>query len=164
MRNSTNPNIQKSKNPKIQKSQNPKLFTESCEQFWIFGFSDLWIFGCFGFWVLQLCFQSVETDPKLDSEKGSVCLGIYNVFKGCACHTGGDHIYIYDMCVYEIHLKHWHPPHIRYFDTFFGAIGNEASSRDGQMQSRACPALMSRIRTFCQVIETLSGQWYSEIW
>ena len=46
-------------------------------------------------WVLQLCFQYVETDPKLDSEKGSVCVGIYSVFKGCACRRGGDHMYIY---------------------------------------------------------------------
>ena len=40
-----------------------------------------------------MCSQSVETDRKLDSEKGSVCVGIYSVFKGCACHGGGDHIY-----------------------------------------------------------------------
>ena len=72
----------------------------------IFGFSDFWIFRCldfwvFGFWdfwifcVLHLCFQSVATAPKLDSEKNGVCIGIYSVFKGCACRGGGDHIFLY---------------------------------------------------------------------
>ena len=57
----------------------------------MFGLLDVWVFGFFFlfFWVLQLCFQSVETDPKLDSEKTSVCVGIYSAFKGCA------YIYIY---------------------------------------------------------------------
>ena len=43
---------------------------------------DLWIFSFLDFWVLQLCFKSVETDPKSDSEKGSVCGGIYRVLRG----------------------------------------------------------------------------------
>ena len=50
-----------------------------------------------GFWifcVLHLCFQSVETAPKLDSEKTGVCIGIYSVFKGRACRRGVT-IYIY---------------------------------------------------------------------
>ena len=63
--------------------------------FWIFGFLDFWAFGFLGFWVLQLCFQSVETDPKLDSEKGSVCVGIYSGFEGSACRRGGIYIYTY---------------------------------------------------------------------
>ena len=53
------------------------------------------------FWVLQLCFQSVETDPKLDSEGVSVCVGIYGAFKGCACRRGDDHIHIdIYICIY----------------------------------------------------------------
>ena len=52
--------------------------------FWIYGFLDFWMF-C----VLHLCFQSVETAPKLDSEKNGVCIGIYSVFKGCV------YIYVY---------------------------------------------------------------------
>ena len=69
---------------------------------WTFGFLDFWIFGFLGFRVLQLCFQSVETDPTLDSEKGSVCVGIYSVFKGCACR-GGVTIHTYThlyLCVH----------------------------------------------------------------
>ena len=42
------------------------------------------IFGISGCWVLQLCFQSVEKDPNLDSEKGSACVGNYSVLKGGA--------------------------------------------------------------------------------
>ena len=38
---------------------------------------------------VHLCFQSVETAPKLDSEKSGVCIGVYSVFKGCACRRGG---------------------------------------------------------------------------
>ena len=40
---------------------------------------------------------SVETAPKLDSEKTKtgVCIGIYSAFKGFACRRGGDHICIY---------------------------------------------------------------------
>ena len=65
---------------------------------------DFRILGFLGFWifcVLHLCFQSVETAPKLDSEKSGVCIGIYSVFKGCASRRGGDHIYIY-MYVYGL--------------------------------------------------------------
>ena len=54
------------------------------------GFLGVWVFGWF--FVLHLCFQSVETAPKLDSEKNGVCISIYSVFKGCACRRGGDHI------------------------------------------------------------------------
>ena len=42
-----------------------------------------------------MCFQTVETAPKLDSEKNGVCIGIYSVSKGCACRRGGVTIYIY---------------------------------------------------------------------
>ena len=58
-------------------------------------FLHFWVFG-----FLQLCFQSVEADRKFDSEKDSVCVGIYSVFKGCACRRGVTiyvyiHVYIY---------------------------------------------------------------------
>ena len=46
------------------------------------------------FCVLHWCFQSVETAPKLDSENNGVCIGIYSVFKGCACR-GRVTIYMY---------------------------------------------------------------------
>ena len=59
---------------------------------------DFWILRFLGFWVLQLCFRTVETDPKLDSEKGRVCVGIYSVFKGCACRRWVTR-YIY-ICTY----------------------------------------------------------------
>ena len=58
----------------------------------MFVFLEFWIFN---FWVLHLCFQSVKTDPKLDSEKGSICVGTYSDFKECACRRGGDHIHTY---------------------------------------------------------------------
>ena len=94
MRKSKNPKSKNSKlqNSKNQKSKNSTLFTstESCNNF-----LDSWLFGFLGFLVLQLCFQSVETNPKLDAEKGSVCVGINSVFKGCTCRRGVDHIYIY---------------------------------------------------------------------
>ena len=75
------------KHPEIQKS---KTFCHLWNLAIIFGFLGFWIF-C----VLHLCFQSVETAPKLDSEKNGVCIGIYSVSKGCACRGGGDHIYTY---------------------------------------------------------------------
>ena len=62
--------------------------------FWMLGVLDFWIF-C----VLHLCFQTVETAPKLDWGKKGVCIGIYSVFKGCACRRGGVTIYIY-ICIY----------------------------------------------------------------
>ena len=59
--------------------------------FLVFGFLDFYIF-C----VLHLCFQSVETAPKLDSEAKGVCIGIYSVLKGLACRRGVTiYIYIY---------------------------------------------------------------------
>ena len=86
--------------------------------FWIFGFLDFWIFGFLGFWffgfwifcVLHMCFQSVETAPKLDSEKNGVCIGIYSVFKGCACRGGGDPIYIYIYTEGYIYIYMVTPP------------------------------------------------------
>ena len=72
----------------------------------MFVFLDFWIFGfCFflSFWifsVLHLCLESVETAPKLDSEKNGVCISIYSVFKGCACRRRqGEHIYIYILII-----------------------------------------------------------------
>ena len=46
------------------------------------------------FCVLHLCFQSVDTAPKLDSEKNGVCIGIYSVFRGVRV-VGGVTMYIY---------------------------------------------------------------------
>ena len=100
---SKNPNIQKSKNLKIQKSKNPKnpkipkspnpktnARFRRCKKFWIFGLLDFRIF-C----VLHLCFQSVETAPKLDSEK-TAFVWVFTVFlRGVRVVGGGDHIYIY---------------------------------------------------------------------
>ena len=94
------------KHPEIQHSKNPKIqnFLHLQNLAIVFGFLDFWIlgffdfgFGDFGalgfldFWifcVLHLCFQSVETAPKLDSEENGVCIGIYSVFRGCACRRG----------------------------------------------------------------------------
>ena len=42
-----------------------------------------------------MCFQTVETAPKLDSGKKGVCIGIYSVFEGYAYRGGGDHKYIH---------------------------------------------------------------------
>ena len=98
------PEIQYSKNPKISKFKNTKKSKQiaryrRCKKCWTFGFLDFLIFWvldfCFFFCVLYLCFQSVETAPKLDSEKNGVCSSIYSAFKRCACRRGGDHIYIY---------------------------------------------------------------------
>ena len=93
----THPEIQHSKIPKIQKS---RKMQDSIDVifFWIFGFLDFLIF-C----VLRLRFQSVETAPKLDLEKNSVCIGIYSVFKGCACRRGGDHIRMYTRVYRHVH-------------------------------------------------------------
>ena len=111
--NSKHPKIQKSKNlkiknPKIQKSKNPKIQKKlqdsvDVKKFWIFGF--FFIFGFLGFWnfcVLHRCFQSVETAPKLDSEKTGVCIGIYSVLWGVRV-VGGVTIYIY-IYVYQKHM------------------------------------------------------------
>ena len=95
----------KSKNLKIQKSKNPKIqYIYGILQF-LFGFLDFWILGfwifgfwIFGFWifcVLHLCFQSVETAPKLDSEKNGLCVSIFTVFLRGVRVVGGVTIYIY---------------------------------------------------------------------
>ena len=49
--------------------------------FWIliFGFLDFGVFGFLDFCVLHLCFQSVETAPKLDSEK-TAFVSVFTVF------------------------------------------------------------------------------------
>ena len=68
------------------------------------------------FCVLHLCFQSVETAPKLDSEKHGVCISTYSVFKGRACRGGGGvYIYIYThlcmyICIYTHIRIHIHGP------------------------------------------------------
>ena len=73
--------------------------------FWIFGFLDFWLFGFLDFWifgffwifcVLHLCFQSVETAPKLDSEKKTAFVSVFIVFlRGVRVVGGGDHMYVY---------------------------------------------------------------------
>ena len=59
---------------------------------------DFWVFVCldFGiFCVLRSCFQSVETAPKLDTEK-TAFVSVFAVFlRGVRVVGGGDHIYIY---------------------------------------------------------------------
>ena len=102
---SKTPKIQKSKNPKLQKSKNQKIIARfrRCKKFWISGFWDFWIFGFLDFWVFGfldfLCFTLVfpicRNSSKLGFGKNGVCIGVYSVFKGCACRReGGDH-----MCV-----------------------------------------------------------------
>ena len=87
-----NEKIQTSKNPRIQKSnnsKNPKIQENLQDSV------DVKSFGFLGFWVLQLCFQSVETDPNLDSEKAA-CVSVFTVFlRGVRVVGGGCHIYIY---------------------------------------------------------------------
>ena len=99
-----NEKIQKAKTPNIQKSKNLRIhksiFLQGSADVKSFGlfliFSVFSFLDFFGFWVLQLCFQSVEADPQLDSQKGSVCVGIYSVLKGCACRWGVTiYVYIY---------------------------------------------------------------------
>ena len=87
---SKNPKIQKPKNPKIQHFLHLRNLVIFVFDFWIFRFLDFW-----NFCVLHWCFQSVETAPKLDSEKKGVCISIYSVFKGWACRRGAVTIYIY---------------------------------------------------------------------
>ena len=68
--------IQKSKTAKIQKSKNQKIKKKLQDSVDVknFEFLDFWIF-CF----LHLCFQTVETAPKLDSEK-TAFVSIFTVF------------------------------------------------------------------------------------
>ena len=85
----------------LQKSLDLKIF--GFLDIWIFRFLDFWIFGFLGFWifcVLQLCFQSVETAPKLDSEKIAF-VSVFTVFLRGVSVVGGvtTYIYIY-MCVH----------------------------------------------------------------
>ena len=97
------PKIQHSKNLNIQNSKNPKLFTstESCIFCWIFGFLDFWIFRFFDFLILDfLCFtfefSICRNSSKIGFEKKGVCIGIYSVFKGCACRRGvTTYFYVY---------------------------------------------------------------------
>ena len=125
--------FQKPKIKKKQKSKNPKKNARfrRCKSFrfldfWIwdfqiFGFWDFGIFSVFGFlgfWVfgffcvLHLCFQSVETAPKLDSEKKKRRLYRYlQCFKGCACRGGRVticmYIYIYiTRCRYRSRCRY----------------------------------------------------------
>ena len=48
------------------------------------------------FCVLHLCFQSVETAPKLDAEKTAFVSGFTVFLRGVrVVGVGGDHIYVY---------------------------------------------------------------------
>ena len=63
--------------------------------FWIFGFLDFWIFLWF-----TLVFSICRNSSKIGFGKKGVCIGMYSVFKGCACRRGGgDHTYTY-ICIY----------------------------------------------------------------
>ena len=65
--------------------------------FWIFGFLDFWVFGFLGFWIfcgLHLCFQSVGTAPKLDSEKMAF-VSVFTVFLRGVRVVRGVTIYMY---------------------------------------------------------------------
>ena len=89
--------MQKSKNQKVQKSKNKKIKKNArfrrCKKvldFWIFRF-----FGFLDFCVLHLCFQTVETAPKLDSEK-TAFVSVFTVFlRGVRVVGGGYHIQMF---------------------------------------------------------------------
>ena len=100
--------IEKSKNPKIQKSKKKMQASVDVKSFgfldfwildfWIFGFLDFWIFGFLDCWiccVLHLCFQTVETAPKLDSEKKKTFVAVFTVLLRGVRVVGGVTIYIY---------------------------------------------------------------------
>ena len=61
-------------------------------------FLGFWIFGYLDFFVLHLCFQSVETAPKLDSEK-TAFVSVFTVFLRGVRVVGGVTICIY-ICMY----------------------------------------------------------------
>ena len=71
------------KHPESQLFKNPKtqhfLHLRNLGFFLILGFLDCWILGFLDFGVLHLCFQSVETAPKLDSEKKAFA-SVFTVF------------------------------------------------------------------------------------
>ena len=82
------------RHPEIQKSNNPYiygilLFVAGFLDFGILRFLDFWI-SC----VLHLCFQSVDTAPKLDSEKAAF-VSVFTVFLRGLRVVGGVTIYIY---------------------------------------------------------------------
>ena len=63
----------------------------------------IFVFGFLGFWVLQLCFQSVETDPKLDSEKAAF-VSVFTMFIRGVRVVSGVTIYMYIyMYPYIVH-------------------------------------------------------------
>ena len=93
------PELQHSKNPRIKKSKTPRIQNfpllrnlASFLDFWIFGFFDFWAFGFLCFTVV---FPICRNSSKIGFGKNGVCIGIYSAFKGWACRTGGDHIYIH---------------------------------------------------------------------
>ena len=61
-------------------------------------------FGFLVFCVLHLCFQSVETAPKLDLEKTAFVSVLAVFLSGVFVVAGGDHRYIYictKACMYK---------------------------------------------------------------
>ena len=62
--------------------------------FGIFKFLDFWVFGFLDFCVLHLCFQTVETAPKLDSEKTAFVSAFTVSLRGVRV-AGGWTMYIY---------------------------------------------------------------------
>ena len=120
--------MQKSQDPKIQNFlhlRNLTIVFWICEflAFWIFGFLDFWIFGFLDFWVLVfwsfgfLCFKLVfsicRNSSKIGFGKNGVCIGIYSVFKGCACRRGGDHIHVYIHLAVDVEVDADVDTHIR---------------------------------------------------
>ena len=73
----------------------------------MFGFLDVWI-CC----VLHLCFQSVETAPKLNSEKKTAFVSLFTVFLRGVRVVGGVTIdvyfytYIHIIFSLSVYLRH----------------------------------------------------------
>ena len=132
-----NTSIQKSNIPKIQNFlhlRNRAIFgTVGFLDFWILGF---WIFGLLDFYT---CFQSVETAPKLDSEK-TAFVSVFTVFlMGVRVVGGGDHIYRY-VC---------YPPNLLFIGLLF-----ESSWKISILPSHSVPGLAhSQTPTRIQQVE-----------
>ena len=76
-----------------------------------FGFLEFWDFGLFvvGSFVFYTCVSNLYTQlQNWIRKKNGVCIGIYSVFKGCACRrrvTIYIYIHIY-VCVYTYEDMH----------------------------------------------------------
>ena len=82
--------MKKSKHPKIQTLLQDSVDVKSV------GVLDFWIFGFWGFWVyvLQLCFQSVETDPNWIRQKAALVSVFAVLLSGVRVVGGWPYIYI----------------------------------------------------------------------